>query len=320
MDELTLLRSAREDIEVPQAALNRGRAALLERTADAAGPASAQSPRRRGAARRLRRATWIATGAAAALVGALIVGNISLDASSAHASDLLRSAAAATVQYVDLAPGSGQYLRAHTHAQWQACDEQGCTPNVQSIDVYMPADPDVAWVLVRDWGAMSGVTGSSVETIREPGGRFYGQDSSWIGAGLDYADIPTDGAAAYAWIDAQYTGGSASRDEDDFVRITDILRTGLVPAPQRAALLDALSRVPGVSATEGVANFDGVIGVAIGRAEPVRAGERQEIIIDPLTGLVIGERMIGGGGVFGWNFGDVVSLTAVESSIVDTAP
>ena len=320
MDELMLLRSTREGIEVPQAALNRGRAALLERAMDASEPgpaASAQPPARH---RRGRRATWVGAGAAAALVGALVTGNISLSASSAHAAEILRGAAAATTRYVDLVPGSGQYLRAHTHAQWQTCDDQGCEPNIQSIDVYMPADPDAEWVLVRDWGVMTGVTGSSVETLREPGGRFYGPDSSWIGAGLDYADIPTDGATAYAWIDAQYSGGSASRDEDNFVRIADILRTGLVPAPQRAALLDALSRVPGVSATEDVANFDGVTGVAIGRTEALRAGERQEIIIDPGTGLVIGERTIGGAGVFGWNLGDVVAVTAIESAIVDSAP
>ena len=320
MDELTLLRNVHSDIEVPQEALNRGRAALIEKAGDAAGPASAASPARPPVRRRRRRATWVSAGVAAALVGGLVVGNVSLSAASAHASEVLRGAAAATTQYVDLVPGSGQYLRAHTRAQWAVCDELGCEPNIQSIDVYMPADRATDWVLVRDWGATTGVSGASVETIREPEGRFYGSDSSWIGAGLDYADIPTDGDAAYAWVDAQYSGGSVSRDEDNFVRIADILRTGLVPAPQRAALLDALARVPGVSATEDVANFDGVAGVAIGRTEALRAGQRQEIIIDPTTGLVIGERTIAGAGLFGWNLGGVVSVTAIESTIVDSAP
>jgi RNA polymerase sigma-70 factor (ECF subfamily) len=138
--------------------------------------------------------------------------------------------------------------------------------------------------------------------------------------GVDLADIPLDGAAAYSWIDSQYIGGSASRDEDNFERIRSILRTGLVPAPQRSALLDALARIPGVSATENVANLDGVVGVAIGRSELMRFGERWEIIIEPSTGLVIGERSLKGTAFFGWGPSELISLTAIESSIVDVVP
>lgn len=315
MDELTLLRSTRDDTRRPSAgALAAGRTALLDRAASRSTVTS--TPLRRP--RVLPGLSWAAASVATAITGVLVVGNVALSAESAYASELLRSAAAETIDYADLVPGSKQYLRSHTHARWPVCDESGCVPNDQILDVYMPADPQADWVLYRDWGGMDGVTGASVETIRATHGRFYDAEHSWVN--VDFADIPLDGAEAYAWIDGQYTGGSASRDEDNFERITDILRSGLVPARQRAALLDALSRIPGVSATDGVANLDGVPGVAIGRNEPLRAGERQEIIIDPETGLVIGERTMSGAALFGWGPDEEMSLTAIETTIVDVAP
>ncbi|MFC0196575.1 hypothetical protein ACFFIR_06850 [Microbacterium arthrosphaerae] len=241
-----------------------------------------------------------------------------MNAQYAYASDVLRTAAAETINYADLVPGSDQYLRSRTHARWGSCDSAGCEPNEQILDVYMPANPKTEWVLYRDWGNITGVNGVSIETTRALDGRFYDPQYSWVT--IDFEDIPLDGAEAYEWIDRQYSGGSMSRDEDNYVRIADILRSGLVPAPQRAALLDALSRIPGVTATDDVANLDGVTGVAIGRDEPLRAGERQEIIIDPETGLIIGERMLSGASIFGWGPNQEMSLTAIETTIVDTAP
>lgn len=318
MDELKLLRSTRDDSREPSPeALTAGRAALLGRIAGDGGAGPTAHPRTER--RWMPRLTWAAAGMAVALTGVLVVGNVTMNAESAYASEMLRTAASQTIQYADLVAGSDQYLRSRTHARWGVCDQTGCEPNDQILDVYMPADPEAEWVLYRDWGNLPGVlTGESIETTRAVGGRFYGSESSWVS--VDYADIPLDGAATYEWVDAQYIGGSASRDEDNFVRIADILRSGLVPAPQRAALLDALSRIPGVTATDDVANLDGMTGVAIGRNEMLRAGERQEVIIDPDTGLIIGERSVSGTTVFGWGPNEVMSLTAIETTVVDTAP
>ncbi|MBQ9917537.1 MAG: hypothetical protein IJO71_10135 [Microbacterium sp.] len=332
MDELTLLRSTRDDTLAPsERTLDAGRAALMARIA--ASTPTADSPRvehvvPRRRRRPLRRATWIAAGTAAALTGILIAGNVNLGVQSARASEVLRQAAAAAENATDASIGPGQYLRSLTHARWMSCsnptdaadpDAMVCAPNDQTLDVYRPTDSGTPWVLVRDWGAQSGPTGASVETMRSVGGYFYGPEAPWQTG--DVAAIPTDGSAAYAWVDGQYQGGSASRDEDNFVRIADILRSGLVPAPQRAALLDALSRVPGVTSTAGVANLDGVVGVAIGRAEPIRFGERKEIIVDPTTGSVIGERTVAGAQAWGWGApGEVVSLTAISTTVVDEAP
>jgi RNA polymerase sigma-70 factor (ECF subfamily) len=135
----------------------------------------------------------------------------------------------------------------------------------------------------------------------------------------ELAALPRDGQALYDHFNSSYQGGSASRDENNFVRITDILRMGLIPADLRAGLYKALALIPGVTASE-QANFDGKLGMAIGRTEPLRAGQRAEMIIDPGTGLVIGERTIMTYAAFGFGSNEVVGHTAIDYRIVDSAP
>lgn len=114
-------------------------------------------------------------------------------------------------------------------------------------------------------------------------------------------------------------GGSASADEDAMVRISDILRTGLAPADKRAALFRALALIPGVEVTKQQATLNGQIGVALGRQDPSRDSQ-PEIIVDPKTGNMIGER-----DVLTKSRGDIPSGTVIEStslsvSIVNSAP
>jgi RNA polymerase sigma-70 factor (ECF subfamily) len=68
-----------------------------------------------------------------------------------------------------------------------------------------------------------------------------------------------------------------------------VLRSGIVPGDLRAALFQAAALTPGVELVDHQANLNGQIGVAVGRYEP-STGVRQEIIFDPHTGMVIGER------------------------------
>jgi RNA polymerase sigma-70 factor (ECF subfamily) len=51
-----------------------------------------------------------------------------------------------------------------------------------------------------------------------------------------------------------------------------------------------------------------------------RFGQRQEIIIDPNTGLIIGERVMSGTALFGWGPSHEVSATAIHTTIANTAP
>ncbi|MDR6505714.1 hypothetical protein [Arthrobacter oryzae] len=216
----------------------------------------------------------------------------------------------------------GEYLLVHTHANWSVTgvDASGnisTRMNAQTIDVYVPGNGDEDWVLDRDWGD-AGPAPMDNGVIRAKNGHFYGGPWSPLDA-EQLAALPRDGQALYDHFNAQYQGGSASRDEDNFVRITDLLRLGLVPADLRAGLYEALALIPGVTASE-QANFDGKVGIAIGRTEPLRAGQRAEMIIDPDTGLVIGERTIMTVAAFGFGSNDVVGHTAIDYRIVDEAP
>ena len=269
-----------------------------------------------------RIARRVLLGAAAAVVGALAVGQISVAAQSAHAAGVLRAAAGKTMTFVDPVAKPGEYLLVHTHANWSVTgvDASGnisTRMNAQTIDVYVPGNRDEEWVLDRDWGD-AGPAPMDDGVIRAKDGHFYG--GPWSPIDAEQLDaLPRDGQALYDHFNAQYQGGSASRDEDNFVRITDLLRLGLVPADLRAGLYEALALIPGVTASE-QANFDGKVGIAIGRTEPLRAGQRAEMIIDSDTGLVIGERTIMTVAAFGFGSNDVVGHTAIDYRIVDEAP
>ena len=316
MNELSTLRTLRENVVEPsgdelKAAFDKLAVAMR----------SAESAKRRP---RFARTRWVlASTAAVALVG-VVAGNIHVSAESADAASTLMTIAGETVTYADPVPSSGEYLLARTHAQWPqtTLDENNNTvriPNEQVIEIYQPANPADDWVMYRDWGAWQAVTQEgSIEIIRAKNGEFYGP-GHWLTE--DLAEIPEgDGAEVLAYFDEKYVGGSVSRDEDNFERIASILRSGLVPAEIRARLFAALANIPGVSATPDIENLDGVKGVAIGRTEFLRGGMRAEIILDPKTGLVIGERSISSVAIFGYGFNEIASLTAITTTVASEAP
>lgn len=337
MDELTLLRSTRDDSLAPsEDAREKARAQLLERAADLGVKRTVRFPRHRSRPI-MARAIWALAGAAAVTAGIMVVGNLGQSTPSASAAQIvLRHAAAETIKYSDPVAGPGQYLHLRKYSRWQSCsggkmdvEQNGqlvptespfvCEPFDDTRDLYMPTDSGSDWVMhVVIMG--TGQTPGTDVVRRVADGKSDEVDLRQM---VDVpSGIPADGDAAYKWIDGQYRGGSSNRDEDDFVRITDILRTGVVPAAPRAALLEALAKVPGVTVTGDVANLDGIKGVAIGRSEAAREGGRQEIIIDPNTGLVLGERTLAGKGKWehAWGPDGLTGLTAFQLTVVDQVP
>lgn len=316
MNELTLLRTLREDIPEPSPDQLDAAFTKLERAMHGRAPQRRRAPRAR----------WALAAAGGAVVLTLVGGNVVMAVESAHAASLLRATAASAITFVDPVAGPGEYLLAHTHANWgvggyDAEGNETYEMNEQVIDVYMPADAGADWVLYRDWGRIGDWMAGAKESepvIRAKDGRFYSGDP-WLTH--DLAEIPRGGGAeVLAYFDAQYSGGSASRDENNFKRITHLLHSGLVPAELRAGMFEALALIPGVTSTDDIANLDGRKGVAIGRTEMLRGGLRAEIIIDPATGLVIGERQLSTMALFGFGVDQVLSLTAIETSVVATVP
>lgn len=97
------------------------------------------------------------------------------------------------------------------------------------------------------------------------------------------------------------------------------LRTGIIPADLRAAFYGAAGLIPGVQVMDRQATIDGRTGIAIGMV-PLDGGSRQDLIIDPTSGLVIGEQIVMLKDFPGTPAGTVESWTSVQTSVVDAAP
>jgi hypothetical protein len=281
---------------------------------------------------------------AGTIAAALIVTGVIMPGgtggATAEAAEFLDTAAAATIQTSDPVVGPGQYLRISTNAVYGAYAGSNASGqplawlNPTTGVLYIPADRSAEWVWERHDLRPTTFFGNSKAfalkmfeqtkddpdlngILRAKGGAFYNSPPQ------DYKmdKMPRDPGALRDYFYNTYAGGSASIDEDVWVRITDILRTGEVPADLRAALYKAMALVPGVAIIESEATLDGRKGVALGRTEPARGSiSREEVIIDPSTGLVIGERSVAlvtqgdipAGTTTGW--------TSVATSVVDVAP
>ncbi len=330
-DELTLLRKVRDDVAEPsRAALNAGRAALL----DAAAPAVAKPVKPR---RGLKRAGWTTLGVVAAggLATALVLGNVIglagwRGGADPAAADSLARAAAAAITTSDPVVGPGQYLEVSTRAVYASTGESGTYLAHQDGQMYIPADHNDEWVWVRDPETVAKTFGPASEkqaaedapaagpgeVVRAAKGAFYnGGPMDW---GFD--GLPRDPHQLLNYIYRARAGQDVSPDTAAVRFIADTLRTGVVPADLRASLYGALAGVPGVSISDRAATLDGRTGVAFGRDEG--NGLRQEIIIDPATGLMIGERelVLRDGVLPGVPVGDSMGWTAVTTTVVDSAP
>ncbi|HEX2133495.1 MAG TPA: CU044_5270 family protein [Actinophytocola sp.] len=124
--------------------------------------------------------------------------------------------------------------------------------------------------------------------LRVPCGSF--PDGAWQRPSTEFlAALPRDPGELHARLRRDTAGKGRDPDPQVLVYVADVLRTGLVPAELRAALYRVLVEVPGLEVTERVANLDGREGTAYGIS---RTGRRHDVIVDPATGHLIGERRI----------------------------
>lgn len=290
-------------------------------------------------ARRPRRTSiWLTSAAAATVVAALIGGDVIglagwRGGATAQAAELLNNAAQTTINTTDPVVNAGQYLKIRSTNVWSTASAQADGSSYEWLDtekseMYVPADRNDEWVWQRSgripttfFSAESKkfVREQNIqphpELLRAPNGTFYGGP----GFAPDMTGLPRDPYRLLNNIYKQTLGKGQSVDGEALVFIADLLRTGVVPADLRGALYKAAAMIPGVSIMEGQANLDGRTGVAIGRTE--KAGMmRQEIIIDPKTGQLIGERSILTEPLGSIPAGTAVTWTAIETAVSDTAP
>jgi hypothetical protein len=312
---------------------------ILDRVAPSGDLVAMPAPRRRRTSRRIGFAAIGVGGLAAALIVTSVVLPIGAGGrATAEATEFLDSAATATIETSDPVVEPGQYLRIATNAVYGAStgeagyDEYWLAPS--SGVLYIPAERSDEWVWERHplqptvfFGNTEGIALQRYQewlgdpdlnaVLRGADGKFY--DSPRSDHGMD--TMPRNPSALRDYFYDNYTGGSASVDEDVWVRITDLLRTGEVPADLRAALYRAIALIPGVEIIDDQAALDGRTGVALGRVEPARGStSREEIIIDPKTGLMIGERTVTVAQLGEIPPGTVISSTSIETSVVDSAP
>ncbi|HEX4442278.1 MAG TPA: CU044_5270 family protein [Galbitalea sp.] len=344
MDELTLLRKVRDDVEEPTSdALDAGSNALQQWMVSHPSARKTRTHR----ARRVAGWTVLGTVAAIGIVVALVATNILglagwRGGASAAAADTLGDAALAAVNNSDPTVGPGQYLRVATDAV-DSVTTDGSRPGSfvgylteETSQVYVPANLRDNWVWFQEaakpyktFGAESAAAAAKnyrnilsgpehgVEKLRAPGGRFYSAPPTVSPAAL--ATLPRDPYQLLNYIYRVNGTSGSSPDQEALVYIADTLRSGLVPAGLRAAMYRAAAMIPGVSVIASEATLDGRTGVAIGRTEP-SDHLRQEIIIDPSTGLLIGERMVTLVAQSGLPAGTALEWTAVTTSVVDSAP
>jgi len=327
MDALTLLRGVRTEVEPPTTqALSRGRAALFTKIGDDAVPGSrpvVKAPRRR----------WIATTgvAAAAVAVALVVTNLTGVGGSGQSAvaDVLHQSAVATIKTADPIVPPGKFLLVTTSAVNSQDHGGGSYLAIATDKLYVPADRSQDWVWIREpnstfktfgpaseAAAMRAKT-SATEIVRAPSGGFYSRPSDSSAAAS--AKLPRDPRALLAYIHAQTLGQGNSVDAVAFGYIATALSDGLAPADLRAALYETAALIAGVTIEDRHTTLNGTTGIAIGYTDN-NANIREEIIVDPHNGALIGQRDVLTKAESGIPAGTAITWTAKKTTIVNAAP
>lgn len=340
MDELTLLHTARDLPPTALEDLARSRIALDRAIAGA-------RPRTHARVRVQRRVGWAV--ASAGLAATLAVGLVATDmtgfggtphGASAQAAELLTAAAKTTIHTSDPVVGPTQYLRVDTNeiSGNSTSDSHGKVIGFlaqRTMSLYVPASEQSNWVYLRSlpvvfqtFGPESAAYATKAEAamFAEHGttGEYYqGLNANFQGrpeyTPASLATLPRDPQTLLTHLYSVNPGSGVSNDGKAFNLIIDVLTTGFVPADLRAALYKAAALIPGVSVTEKDATLDGRAGISIGRTE-TKSAVRQDIIIDPNNGLVIGQRMVLLNGDDGYPAGTAIGSTSVRTTVVDSAP
>jgi len=334
MDRIALDQVALDRVVVDDAAATHTQKQLQ--------PHSQPHGHRRTVARRFGLVTvGIGAVAAALIVTGVIVPAGGNGGATAQAAGFLTSAALATIETSDPVVAPGQFLRIETTQVSGVSDGTREAPMYQSAAMhvlYIPEDRSDTWVWERhDLPSIGYFTGEGKAAaarsdadpdryadsdlngvLRSEAGAFYGGSPK---TGEPYADLSRDPETLRDHLYDEYRGGSSSIDEDVWVRITEILSSGEAPADLRAALYRTMALLPGVTIIENEATLDGRTGVALGYTEPARGSIwRDEIIIDPATGLLIGDREVTLGDYEDIPAGTTLSWSTVQTSVVDETP
>ncbi len=314
MDELELLKEMRAGLP-PARPEARARARLLL-LARAEGH---EHPEKGGRAAVLRRGRsgLIAAGLAVALVLLLAAGGLigafggGSRVTAATAAQVLRQTARIAAGRRPITPGPGQYLYTRSRSAYLTTFGPSCPRRTCG------GDANTAWsVLVpKEIESWISVDGSRKGRIREVSGspRFLSayQRAAWVAAGspslpkpgatqstasgagrvVAASDLPRMPAVLRRKIEARRIPGVEGPPgrAETFVLIGDLLRASYLPAVERSALLEAAAELPGVESLGEVEDRVGRRGVGVAFTDR-RQAIRHELILDPQTSALLGER------------------------------
>lgn len=319
MNEIELLRELRAGLPAARSESRAAaRASLMARIEHS--QRSAQSRQRapfwRGPRLRL---VALGAGIAALLIAlpiALFGGSGSVQPAVAQ---VLHRAAEVAAAQPPVAPGPAEYLYTRSKSAYLTASPYLPADERHPCTVRNPCDATGApeWsVLVpsvrESWVSLDGSRQGRVrEVIGKP--RFVSADqrAGWVAAGepplprtgrvedsglsggsaLDGSDLPTDPTALRRQIEARDEGGPAapSGDAAIFDRVGDMLREAYLDPAVRAALYEVTAELPGVELLGEVEDSVGRPGTGVAFTDRER-GTRHELIFDPQTSALLGER------------------------------
>jgi len=270
------------------------------------------------------------------------------DVSLLSASEVLNQAAdKITAKDLELKPGQFRYLEFKAQ---DSRDNSTLTPAGENTprtgstylvditrQVWIPADPTQEWLEKRTPGTAT-LIGSTQPAAEVPAfqpsdtdqgerrgvcGDFFpkSQDKKVCGDPNDsgqpkfYAALPHDPDALLAWL-KNYTARRGSAPTTMFHFGIVMLDSGVMPASVRGDFLRALAKIDGVKVVEEATAADGRKGLALGLETE---NERRDLIVDPDTGDVIGERSVAGPKPSDpWiKPGTVISTVSVTTKVAD---
>jgi hypothetical protein len=302
MDEIELLQTFRVDPLGPDlGTTERARAKLRTAIALERGQERvARKPRWRR--RRLIPAALVATAAMAIAALIVVTGSSGPGVSEAAAEALRQQARIAAAQPAIPPPKSGQYLYTKTretglisHASrsggyrywntvlresWLGTDSPGRLRTVAGRDVFLTPDDRSAWR----------AAGSPPLTSNGFCGQRICDDRASHGLRVrDLSDVPTDPDRVQQLIEQRKLESGPPGDAETFAIIGDLLRETYAPPKFRAALYRVASQLPDIKLLGAVRDGAGRKGVAVGY---VIGDQREDLIFDPKTSALLGERSV----------------------------
>jgi len=329
------LAALRSDVDTESQSLRGVRAELLAAAgaAERIPPDPAPRTRRRWAIAAAAAAAVIVVASVVAVVGRSGEPTITEPAEPSDPVDRIHATD------VPLRPGQFRYIN---ERQWYstAFDSKYVWKSEYKYEIWAPAQERQMWMERRETTGRSVLLSGSekqavaegmvppertVETFRAPCGDYFAKADdrrqcefipSLRHPNQEFmASLTRDPDELLAMV-REITAGAEKFNPDslDFQILAGFLRERTVPADLRMACYRALAKLRTIEITENVPNLDGRRGTSFAVRDEVA---RREIIVDPGTGQVIGERDTSVGEKEGFRPGTVLADSSLETAVVD---